>query len=234
MKPPINNLKKAFVFDAGALITLSMNGLTNELVKLRKIFDGSFLITQQVKSEVIDKPLTIKSYELEAFRTKKLLDDGVLELAEDYGFENSMIEAKAKEIMNIANSFFQSPREQVKIMHSGEASCLALSKMISDKKIKNIIVIDERTTRMLIEKPENLDELLNRKLHTSIKIVKSNFEYFKNFQVIRTAELMYIAWKKGLVEIKDGIPLLDALLWALKSKGCSISQEEIEEMKRMK
>lgn len=230
MKP----LTKAIIFDAGALITLSMNGLSDELRKLKEVFDGSFLITQQVKTEVVDKPLTIKNFELEAFRTKKLVDDGVLELADYFGFDNSLIDKKAREIMGIANSFFQSQRDTVTIMHMGEASCLALSKMLSEKKIKNLIVIDERTTRMLIEKPGNLEELLSRKLHTNIKTVKKNFEYFKNFQVIRTAELMYVAWKKGLIEIKDGIPLLDALLYALKFKGCSVSQEEIEEIKKIK
>jgi hypothetical protein len=230
MKP----LNKAIIFDAGALITLSMNGLTDELRKLKAIFNGSFLITQQVKMEVIDKPLTIKNFELEALKTKKMFDEGVIELADYFGFDNAEIDKKAKEIMDIANSFFQSPREYVNIMHLGESSCLALSKMLSDKKIKNVIVIDERTTRMLIEKPENLKDLLNRKLHTNIKLVKGNFEYFKDFQVIRSAELMYVAWKKGLVELKDGISILDALLYAVKSKGCSISQEEIEEIKKMK
>jgi hypothetical protein len=230
MKP----LNKAIIFDAGALITLSMNGLTDELRKLKSIFDGSFLITQQVKAEVIDKPLTIKNFELEALKTKKLFDEGILELADYFGFDNAEIDNKAKEIMGIANSFFQSPRDTVTIMHLGEASCLALSKMLSDKKIKNVIAIDERTTRMLVEKPENLKDLLNRKLHTNISVVKSNFEYFKNFQVIRSAELVYVAWKKGLVELKDGISILDALLYAVKSKGCSISQEEIEEIKKMK
>jgi hypothetical protein len=230
MKP----LTKAIIFDAGALITLSMNGLTEELRKLKAIFDGSFLITQQVKMEVIDKPLTIKNFELEALKTKKMFDEGVIELADYFGFDNAEIDRKAREIMDIANSFFVSPREQVKIMHSGEASCLALSRMLTEKKIKNVIAIDERTTRMLIEKPENLKDLLNRKLHTNIGVIKSNFDYFKDFQVIRSAELMYVAWKKGLVELKDGISILDALLYAVKSKGCSISQEEIEEIKKMK
>ena len=230
MKP----LNKAIIFDAGTLITLSMNGLTEELRKLKAIFDGSFLITQQVKAEVIDKPITIKNFELEALKTKKLFDEGVIELAEYYDINNSKIEKKTKEIMNIANSLFVSPREEVKIMHLGEASCLALSKILSDKKIKNLIAIDERTTRMLIEKPENLKDLLRRKLHTNIKLVKGNFEYFKDFEVIRSAELMYVAWKKGLIELKDGISVLDALLYAVKFKGCSISHEEIEEIKKLK
>jgi len=230
----MKQLNKAIIFDAGALISLSMNGLTEELRRLKTIFNGSFLITNQVKSEVIDKPLTIKNFELEAFRTKQLLNDEIIELAEDFGFDDSEIEKKAREIIEFANSFFQGPRGPVNIMHLGEASCLALSKMLNEKKIKNVIAIDERTTRLLIEKPENLEDLLSRKLHVRIKTVKKNFEYFKNFQVIRTVELMYVAWKKGLVEIKDGVSILDALLYALKSKGCSVSHEEIEEIKRMK
>lgn len=230
----MREIKKAIVFDAGALITLSMNGLDKELIRLKGIFDGVFLITQQVKKEVIDKPLTIKNFELEALRTKKLLDDKVIELADDYGFDNKSIENKSNEIMNIANSFFMSPKEPVRLLHLGEASCLALSEILNKEKIKNIIVIDERTTRMLIEKPENLRELLIRKLHTNISLVKQNFAYFKNFQVIRSAELIYVAWRKGLVELKDGIFILDALLYAIKSKGCAISSDEIEEIKKLK
>lgn len=68
----MKQIKKAIIFDAGALITISMNGLDKELIRLKGIFDGVFLITQQVKKEVIDKPLTIKNFELEALRTKKL------------------------------------------------------------------------------------------------------------------------------------------------------------------
>ncbi len=230
----MKELKKAIVFDAGTLITLSMNGLDKELRKLKEIFDGAFLITRQIKNEVIDKPLTIKNFELEALRTKKLLDDKIIELAEDYGISNLEVEKKSKEIIELANSFFITKREPVKLLHYGEASCLALSDILNKKGIKNVLAIDERTARMLIEKPENLKELLNRKLHTNIVLVKQNFAYFKNFKVIRSAELIYVAWKKKLTELKDGLFLLDALLYATKSKGCAISQDEIEEIKKMK
>ena len=45
---------------------------------------------------------------------------------------------------------------------------------------------------------------------------------------------MYVAWKKGLIEIADGNKVLDALLWALKFKGCAISGDEINEIKAIK
>ena len=43
---------------------------------------------------------------------------------------------------------------------------------------------------------------------------------------------MYIAYKKGLVRIKDK-KILDAILYALKFKGCSISTDEIERIKKL-
>ena len=88
--------------------------------------------------------------------------------------------------------------------------------------------------RMLVEKPENLKKLLQRKLHTIVTIKKENFAPFKGFKIIRSAELVYVAYKKGLVKLKNGKTVLDALLWAVKLNGCSISGEEINEIKRIR
>jgi hypothetical protein len=228
-----SNTKKAVIFDSGALISLSMNGLLDELQKLKSIFKGDFLITEQVKYEVIDKPINIKCFELEALKAQQLLDDKILKLADSYGINNSLISSKSKEILEIANGIFMNGRNNVNIMHLGEASCLALSRILFEKGVDNVIVIDERTTRMLVEKPENLKDLLERKLHTSIALVKKDFGYFKDFKIIRSAELIYVAWKKNLINFKKG-NVLDALLYALKYKGCSISDEEIGEIKQIK
>lgn len=227
-----SNVKKAVIFDSGALISLSMNGLLDELQRLKGVFNGDFLITEQVKYEVIDKPINIKCFELEALKAQQLLDDKTLMTADSYGISNSLISSKAEGILKIANGIFMNGRNNVNIMHSGEASCLALSKILFERGVENVIVIDERTTRMLVEKPENLKDLLERKLHTNIVLVKKDFGYFKDFKIIRSAELMYVAWKKNLIGVKKG-NVLDALLYALKYKGCSISDEEISEIKRM-
>ena len=200
MKP----LNKAIIFDAGALISLSLNGLLDELKKLRGAFNGDFLITKQVKSEVIDKPLKIKYFELEALKVQQLLEDNILKMADSYGINDSLINSKTEEIMNIANGLFMSSNNKLNIMQLGEASCLALSRILYEKGIENIIVVDERTTRMLVEKPENLKDLLERKIHTKIVLVKKDFQYFKEFKIIRSAELMYVAWKKNLLGVKKG------------------------------
>ena len=64
----MKNIERAIIFDAGTLITLAMNGLLPELRKLRGIFKGKFLITKEVKNEVVDRPINTKRFELEALQ----------------------------------------------------------------------------------------------------------------------------------------------------------------------
>ena len=118
-------------------------------------------------------------------------------------------------------------------MHTGEASSLALGKILNERKIKNVIVIDERTTRILVEKPENLKKFLEKKLHVKIRLIRENLKLFKDFRIIRSAELVYVAYKKGLIKLKDG-NVLSNLLYAVKFKGAAISGDEIEEIKRIR
>jgi len=227
-------MEGAIVFDASTLISFSMNGLLDEVAKLKKIFNGKFLITEDVKFEIIDRPLKVKRFELEALRLKKLFDEKVLELPDSLGIKNNDIVTRKDKIIQVANNMFVGNRGNINLIHAGEASCLALSRVLLDKKIPHVIAVDERTTRMLGEKPENLKDLLERKMHTRIKLQKQDFKYFRGFRFIRSTELIYVAWKKGLTELKDGLTVLDALLYALKFKGCSISDEEIKEIKRLK
>jgi len=224
----------AILFDASTLISLSMNGLFDELKNLKKIFKGKFIITKEVKAEVIDHPIEVKRFELEALRVKEMLDEGTLELPESLGIKSEDVSLGKEKMFGIANTMFVGDGREITLIHSGEASCLALSRILLDKKIPHVIAIDERTTRMLGEKPEKLKELLERKMETSVKLVKADFKYFRGFRFIRSTELMYVAWKKGLLEIKDGKKVLDALLWAVKFKGCAVSEDEIKEIMSIK
>lgn len=223
---------KALIFDSGALISLGMTGLVHELKELRKIFKGKFLITNDVKQEVIDRPLRIKRFEFDAMRTQNLLNLGFLELPESIGIKESEINKDKKRFMELANNIMVTDKRPVNLIHFGEASCLALSKILSEKEIENLIVIDERTTRLLSEKPENLRKIMERKLHTRIKENRENYKFFKDFKFIRSTELIYVAYKKGIVRVKNK-NVLSALLYALKFKGTSISDEEIREIKRI-
>ena len=223
---------KLLIFDSSSIINLTMNGLLDLLRDLKKIFPGKFLITKAVKYETIDRPLQIKKFELGALKIQQLLDDKVIEMPESIGINHDELANMTKEILNNANHSFSAKNEFMHIIDSGEASCLAVSILAKKKGIDNAIVIDERTTRLLGEKPENLEKIFESKLHTKVTMMKKNFPQLPEIKFIRSTELVYVAFKKGLVKLKDG-KVLDALLYATKFKGSSISRDEIEEMKRL-
>lgn len=227
-----NSLNKAIIFDSGVLINFTMNGLLTEFRELKKIFDGSFLITKEVKEEIIEKPMKIKRFKLEALKIKELLADKFLEMPADFGIDENEISKMTKDIVNLANNTFFAHGNAIHIIDSGEASCLALSKILNEKGIKNVLVVDERTMRILGEKPENLLALLKKKLHTDIEIREENLKSFSDFKFIRSTELVYIAYKKGIIKLKNH-DVLDALLYAMKFNGCSISDEEIAEIEKI-
>ncbi|MFC1710854.1 hypothetical protein ACFLZJ_01725 [Nanoarchaeota archaeon] len=225
-------MTKAIVFDASTLISFAMNGLLEEVKALKSVFKGNFIITNEVKYEVIDRPIKIKRFELEALKVKSLLDAKIIELPSSIGIKDAEISKRAKEILDIANKTFTGGGKGINLLHLGEASCLALSKILNEKKVENAFAVDERTARMLVEKPDNLKKLFEKKLHTRITSDPKNYKFFEGIRIIRSAELAYVAYKKGLVRLKDGI-VLDALLYALKFKGCAISNEEISEIKKL-
>ena len=226
---------KTLIFDSGTLISFSMNGLLGKLKLLKDLNpENKFLITEDVKSEIIDKPLNIHKFELEALRVQRLFDTGVLELPSAIGVSNKEISKRTNEMLAVANKLFVSKNgQEIKIISAGETSCLALARILQEKKFDVTLAVDERTMRLLVEKPENLKDLLERRMHTGVKLKKSDFKMFKGFKIIRSTELIYVAWKKGFINFK-GPKVLDALLWAMKSKGCAITEDEIEEIKRLR
>lgn len=223
---------KAIIFDSSTLINMMMNGLHDILRKLKKIFPGKFLITSKIKFETVDRPINNKQFELGALKVSRLIEEKVLELPESIGISSNELKIKTQQLLEEANHVFSARGEFLHIIDEGEASCLALSLIAKEKGIENIIAIDERTTRMLAENPENLQKLFNRKFHTNIKMFRDKLPEIREIKIIRSSELIYIAWKKKLVELGNG-RALDALLYATKFKGSSISREEIEEIKRL-
>ena len=219
-------MTKALIFDSGTLINLSMNGLLYILEELKKTFDGQFLITEEVRYEVLDKPLKVQRFELEALRVKRLVDSKVLE------FYPINLDKKTSELMRAANHSVRSDRKWIKIVSEAEISCLALSSELSKKKIENLIAVDERTTRILSEKPQNLKKIMTKRLRKRVDIELKNLEAFKKYRFIRSSELAYVAHKKGLLRVKGPLAL-EAVLYATKFKGSAISWDEIKELKRL-
>ena len=210
-----------------------MNGLLNELRSLRKIFPGKFLIPEEVRREVVERPLKIKKFELEAIKLKQLIDEKVLEFPDSVGVDERNVAKETENFLNSANNAFYTVNgREIHLIDAGEAACLALNKLLKSKGFDSVFVVDERTTRLLSERPENLRKILEKKIHTKISMKKDNLKNFSGIKIIRSAELMYLAYKKDLVGLKDK-RILDAILYALKDKGCAISTEEIENLKKV-
>jgi len=215
---------KNLIFDSSSLITLSMNGLLDELERLKQKFKGKFLIPPSVEYESVKRPIKIKKYKLGALKIEDLIKRNVLEV-----YTDEKLKKESDLTLKLANHCFSARGKWLNIIQEGEASCLALSSLLKNC----ILVVDERTTRLLGENPEKLRKILSGKLHTNVSLNKKNIDFFRDFKFIRSSELVYVAYKKGLVDIKDGKEILDALLYGVKFKGCSISSSEIKEIKRL-
>ncbi len=213
------------VFDTSSIITLSLNSLHGKINQLKKISKGRFLITNEVKKELVDRPLLGKKYKLEALQIKRLINSKILDVVDK--------KINVDSVLNIVNNIYMSSDRAIKILSKGEVEAFMLA-----VELNSVYVVDERTMRMLIEDPEALRVLLEKKLHTKITTNKNNLNEFKklikNINIIRSCELMVVAFEKGFFKaLGDKKDVLDGLLWGLKLRGCAISVKEINDVERM-
>jgi hypothetical protein len=223
---------KVLIFDSGTIINLSMNGLLDILIELKKSIDGKFLITESVKFEIVDKPIGITKFELGAIRVQNLIDEGVIELPGSLNVDNEELNKLTSKFEDEANHMIQIRGKWINIVSDAEMSCLALSSILNKKGIENIIAIDERTTRMLCENPMALERIMSMKLHQNVELASGDYAKEENFRFIRSSEIVYVAFKKGIIKL-EGKKALEALIYATKFKGSSISLEEIDILKKM-
>ena len=225
---------KSLIFDAGPIISLATNNLLWILEPLKKKFNGKFYITEAVRKEIVDRPLETKKFKFEAIQVESLIEKGVLEI-----IDNVFIRENTPRLLNTANEIFGAYGNYMKIVHFAEISVIAAAVNINS----DAIVIDEKTTRFLIENPRMIVEILKKTLHTSISVNENNLKEFNNtikdIKAIRSIELVTIAYEQGLLNSyitkmadarKD---LLEGVLWGVKLNGCAVSKDEIEQIVRM-
>lgn len=219
---------KSLIFDAGPVISLTMNNLLWILEPLKKKFSGKFYITEAVRKELIDMPLETKKFKFEAIQVEKLIENGIFEIA-----DNSFIRERTPVLLNTANEIFKAYHNNIRVVHFAEMSVIAAAVNLN----ADAIAIDEKTTRFLVENPKMVVEILKKTLHTPIAINESNLKEFnlmvKGIKVIRSIELVAIAYEQGILnsfitKIPDARKnLLESVLWGVKLSGCAVSKEEI-------
>lgn len=222
---------KSIVFDAGSVISLTINDLLWLLDRLKKRFKGEFQISKGIKKELVDKPLTTKRFKFEAIKVLQMINNGVLTIE-----DSEQIRKTTEILLDTANKSFYAHGQPINIVHYGEMSGLATA--IHNK--SDAYVVDERTTRLLIENPNKIRNILRHTLHTDIKINQGMLKEFqklaKGVKIIRSIELVVIAYELGLLDIyltelpEPKKTLLESVLWGLKLNGCAVSKREIEQI----
>jgi hypothetical protein len=223
---------RILIFDSGPLINLSMNGLLFILEELKKDFDGKFIITESVRREVVDKPMNVQKFELGAVRIQNLINKGVLEFPNVINVNPDKIMAETEKLSVAANHSMRLRSQAITLVSEAEMSCVALANELKKQEVEVLVAVDERTTRILSEAPTELEKIMSSKLHHDIKIDVRNLNDFKNIRFIRSSELVYVAYKKGLIGLQ-GSKVLEALVYATKFKGSAISFEELNELKKL-
>jgi len=220
----------AIVFDSSSLISLSQSCLIKAVKGLAESGNASFAVPQSVFFEAVQRPLQIKRFELNALRLKKAVQDNWISV-EKLDSEHAGL---TKEIEETANSMFYLNGRAIRLIQRGEAEALALTKQLSSK----LLVIDERTTRTIIENPTQLKAIIERRRHKRVKMdgKKANRlrEIFSGLSMARSVEIIALAFEKGLLEeeLPKGKQALEASLYAVKFAGCAVSGMEIEKFLR--
>ncbi|MBI2573607.1 hypothetical protein HYV86_07115 [Candidatus Woesearchaeota archaeon] len=224
--------EKVIFFDTGPIISLITSRMSFILPEIKKQYNGRFYITPAVKLELIDRPLTMNRYKFEALQVLKLLRDGVLELYED------VPKPTVRKLITLANTSFYAEGKSLDVLQEGEIESVACALKIN----ADAVIVDERALRWFIEDSKGLQGLFSSRFKKPITTNEANIQEFstslKDISIFRSIELVCVAYKLG--SFKDYKPdlrnpnsvLLDALLWTIKSNGCAVSEEELEDMKR--
>ena len=211
------------VFDSSSLISVSQTCLINILGRLKEETGAEFIIPKAVFDESVQRPISIKRFELNAVRIKRAIDKGWFKVMEvsDKSLFNEIDEA--------SNNCFFINGQPVKLLQLGEIEALAIIKEIGAE----ALAIDERTTRMLIESPKHLQRILEARKRRQIKIDKRNSNLmeamFGGIAIVRSVELIALAHELGILEeeLPKGEQGLEAALFAAKYSGCAVSSREI-------
>ena len=216
------------VMDSGPLISFSDTCLINVVSFLRQR-GAEFLIPRSVEQEIVSTPLKIRRYAFSAVRLHKAIDDGDLKVV---NVNVNLVER----ITIAANSVFSVRRQPLKILHAGEAACLAAYKEFNC----GALAIDEKTTRLLIEDPELLQENIGDEYRSKVFVNSNSLNQFnsltKGVEILRSTDLATVAAKRGYFNSfgKHSRQAFQTSIYALKQAGCSVSEKEVSDYQAIK
>lgn len=218
-------MDKFIIADSSSLISLTDSCLGKVFYFLQKNLDLEFILPPSVVEEVINRPLSIKmkAYQLSAFNMKREVDKGVFMVVK------AKTQKEAEEILKLTNNLFFVRGKPLHLVDMGEAEVIALANYLNG----GYVLIDERTTRMLIEAPFSVKSHIEDEMNTSVLVNEENLRRFSNIvkgiRVIRSVELISLAYEHGFFkDYKEEDKVFKAALYRLRYSGCAVRFDEIE------
>ncbi|MFA6213992.1 MAG: hypothetical protein WC717_01820 [Candidatus Micrarchaeia archaeon] len=219
---------QSIVCDSSSLISLTDSCFVHILYFLKKKYRGSFIIPPSVEKECVEQPMHLKNYALHAIRLKRAIAEGTIDVVA------AAPGKRAEEVSFAANGIFHVEGTPLRLLHAGEADVISLALELG---VENILM-DERTTRMLVEDPESLRGHLEHELGRQIGINDGNLSAFsratRKLRFFRSTELLLLAYEKGYFADYRELErdAVEASLYKLKYSGCAIGFGEIGEYAR--
>ncbi|MEM0475894.1 MAG: hypothetical protein QW343_03815, partial [Candidatus Norongarragalinales archaeon] len=199
-----------------------------DVLRFLKQRGGEFVIPPAVKEEIVEHPAQLKQYAFSAVRLRKLVEDGVVRAQAP-----PRLASEKQAIENAANAALQVGGKPLRLIHSGEAECLALLRLLNAE--EKALLVDEKTVRLLIESPNTLAERLRSEYEGKVLLNERRLKAFRDglegVAVIRSTELVAVAASLGFFA-DYGAAARDAAhtaLSALQLAGCSVSSGELNE-----
>jgi len=216
---------REIVCDSGSLISLTSSCLDDLLYYFSEKHNVRFIIPPSVEEEIVTRPLktNIRRYLFSALRLKRAIEDDVVVRVD------ADVLDEARRIMEEANRLFFIRGKPMRLIQLGESEMLALARELDDE----YILIDERTTRMLIEAPIQLKKHLEQEFSVNVMVSKSTFDSLKgrisSFCALRSSELIMLAYEHGYFDGFKGLKrsAIEAALLKVRYSGCSIGLDEI-------
>ncbi len=209
------------VMDSGPLISFSDTCLVN-IVSFLKKRGAEFFIPKSVEEEIVTTPIKVRKYAFSAVRLHKAIEDGDLKVF-------SVNNRKVERILSAANQAFFLRGKPLRLLHAGEAECLIACRELS----ASALVIDEKTTRLLIEDAELLQETISDEYGAEVSVNKRKVKEFgeltNGIEILRSADLAATAAKRGYFSSfgKHAGQAFHTAILALKNAGCSLSEKEV-------
>jgi hypothetical protein len=222
-------LQRNIICDSSALISLS-DTCNIWVLKFLAGQGIKFFITPAVKLEIVARPLAIRKYAFSAVRLQKNILDGTLEL-----ITSNSLHGRTAQVMGAANNLLSAGRKPLALIQDGEAECLAIFSSAS----AHALLIDEKTTRLLVENPQRLRESIeaehDEKISENRERLAQLSEITRGITCMRSCELLAYAYNKGFFDEygQKKQEAFRAAIYSLREAGCGMTSAEIAEYEKM-